>query len=315
MIPFVNLTRNESLNLEIKEACLNVLNKGLFIFGPELEKFEKRFASFCEKEYTVGVANGTDAITLALKAYDIQQGDEVITASNTAIPTVAAIVNAGAKPVLIDIDKNYLIEPSNLEKRITGKSKAIVPVHLYGRVCRMDEILKIARQHNLHVIEDCAQAHGATYQGGIVPIGETGCFSFYPSKNLGCYGDGGAIVTSSPEIAEKIKLLRNYGQSDRYHAKIHGQNSRLDEMQAAILNVRLNHLNEFNKLRRMHATAYGSLLNDAVITPEIENRENSNIFHLYVIRTEKRDELAAHLKEKGIGTAIHYPIPIHLQEA
>ena len=314
-IPFVALNRDKDLNDKIKNACSIVIDRGNFIFGQELEQFEKNFAEYCNSKYAVGVANGTDAITLALKAHGIGQGDEVITAANTAIPTVAAIVNSGAKPVLADVNENYLIDPPKIEERVTDKTKAIVPVHLYGRACDMNKILQIAGKYNLKIIEDCAQAHGAIHSGKKVPVGETGCFSFYPSKNLGCYGDGGMVVTNNKEINDKLRLLRNYGQSDRYHAKISGQNSRLDEIQAAVLNTRLKYLENFTVARRDNAKTYNSLLENLVITPELQDEENRNVFHLYVIRTENRDNLVNYLKEKGIGTAIHYPIPIHLQEA
>lgn len=314
MIPFVDLSRDKKLNEEIKRACSRVIDNGWFILGPELEKFEGEFAKYCGKNNCIGVGNGTDAITIALRAYDIGKGDEVITVPNTAIPTVAAIINSGAKPVLVDVGDDFLMNPSLIEKAITPKTKAIIPVHLYGQACDMDKILKIAGKNNLKAIEDCAQAHGAEYYGKKVPIGEIGCFSFYPSKNLGCYGDGGAIVTDAKEIEEKTKQLRNYGQVDRYHARIHGQNSRLDEIQSAILQTRLEHLDEFNQSRRKNAIRYDSLLENLVETP-IERNGNYHVYHLYVIKTGKRDELANCLKEKGIGTAIHYPIAIHLQEA
>lgn len=314
MIPFSALNRDAALNDRIKAACSRVIDSGWFIMGPELERFEKSFADYCKRRYAIGVGNATDAITITLNALGVGRGDEVITAVNTAIPTIAAIVNSGATPRLVDVNDFYLMNPENIEAAITPRTRAIIPVHLYGQSCDMHTIETIAQENNLKVLEDCAQAHGAEFLGKRVPILGTGCFSFYPSKNLGCYGDGGAIVTDDEDLAKKVKLLRNYGQSDRYHAKIHGQNSRLDEMQAAILSERLALLESFNKLRRDNAEVYNCLLENLVVTPK-ENPENKHVYHLYVVRSDKRDALAEHLKQKQIGTAIHYPIPIHLQEA
>lgn len=315
MINFIDLKKQYlSIRKEIDESIKRVLESGYFVLGKELESFEKNFASYCNKEYGIGVGNGTDAIFLSLKAIGIREEDEVITTPNTAIPTVAAIVACGAIPRFVDIKEDYLIDVEKIEKAITKKTKAIIPVHLYGNSCNIDKILEIAEKHDIFVIEDCCQSHGAEYKGKKVPIGKIGCFSFYPSKNLGCYGDGGMIVTSEKEIAEKLKLLRNYGQEDRYHASINGYNSRLDELQAGILNAKLKHLNEWNERRREIAKMYNNGLKNSVKIP-IENEYGKHVYHLYVIRSKNRDLLIEHLKKKGIISLIHYPIPLHLQKA
>ncbi|MBT3404888.1 DegT/DnrJ/EryC1/StrS family aminotransferase [archaeon] len=315
MVKFGNLKRNYlSIKDEINEAVMRVLEKGWFVLGEEGTKFEEEFSNFCGKEFGVGVNSGTDALKLALKAINIQQGDEVITVPNTAIPTVMAIIEAGAKPVFVDVGEDYLIDVSKIENAITPKTKAIMPVHLYGQVCEMKTILRIAERNNLKVIEDCAQAHGAEYKGKRVPIGNIGCFSFYPSKNLGAYGEGGMIITNEEKVCEKLKLLRNYGQSSRYDAKILGLNSRLDEVQAAILRVKLKHLEGWNEQRRKYAQKYNQNLNEIIKIPK-ENLFNKHVYHLYVIALKNRKEIMENLKREGIDTGIHYPIPLHLQEA
>jgi len=315
MIPFVDLKQqHEMMREEILESFNRVCyENSSFILGKELEAFEREFADYCGKKFGVGVNSGTDALELALRALNVGEESEVITSANTSIPTVMAIISVGAKPVLVDVGEDYLMDVNLIEKAITEKTRAIIPVHLYGQACDMEPILDLAKKNNIEVIEDCCQAHGAEYKGKKVPIGDLGCFSFYPTKNLGALGDAGIIVTNSEAVNEKLKLLRNYGQSDRYHAKIIGRNTRLDEMQAAILRAKLKHLEEFNNLRRSNALTYTSLLGGIVKTPrEISSK---HVYHLYVIRTEKRDELAEYLKSKGIGTMIHYPIPIHMQKA
>ncbi|MFH1711522.1 MAG: DegT/DnrJ/EryC1/StrS family aminotransferase [Nanoarchaeota archaeon] len=315
MIPFVDLKQQHELMLEeISEAFKRVCyENSFFILGKELEAFEGEFADYCEKKFGIGVNSGTDALELALRALDIGVGDEVITSANTAIPTVMAIISVGAMPVLVDVGVDYLIDAKLIEKSLTERTRAIIPVHLYGQACDMEFILDLARKNNIEVIEDCCQAHGAEYKGKRVPIGGLGCFSFYPTKNLGALGDGGMIVTNREILNEKLKLLRNYGQSDKYHAKTAGRNSRLDELQAAILRAKLKHLDEWNNVRRNNASIYTALLSGLVETPK--EVSSKHVYHLYVIRTEKRDELAENLKSKGIGTMIHYPIPIHMQEA
>ncbi len=314
-IPAFELKRqHESLKKELIEAIERVIFKNsFFILGEEKKSFETAFADFCNKKFGIGVNSGTDALILALKALNIQNNDEVIVPTSTAIPTIMAIEAVHAKPVLVDVNDDYLIAVSEIEKKITEKTKIIMPVHLYGNVCDMDAIIAVAQKYNLTIVEDCCQAHGAEYKGKKVPITDIGCFSFYPTKNLGALGDAGMIVTNNEELKNKLMLLRNYGLETRYHATIHGINSRLDELQAAILKEKLKHLPVFNEKRKNLAKLYNELLKNLPIkTPETNE---GHIFHLYVIRTNKRDELMDYLKEKNIFTQIHYPIPIHLQRA
>jgi len=312
MIPLADINRQDNeIKKEIEEAIKKVLESGWFILGKELENFEKEFAEYCGKKFGIGVGNGTDAIFLALKAFEIGNDDEVITVANTAIPTVSAIVATGAKPILVDCGEDYLIDVNKIEEKINSKTKAIVPVHLYGQVCDMEKILELGEKYDLNVIEDCAQAHGAELNGKKVPIGKIGCFSFYPSKNLGAYGDGGMIITDDEKLNEKLKLLRNYGQTGIYSSIISGYNSRLDEIQSAILRIKLKYLDKWNKQRIEIAEEYNKKLNCE--KPKIAPNKK-HIFHLYVIRNKKRDELIEYLKSKEIVTKIHYPIPIHLQK-
>ncbi|MHC2995807.1 MAG: DegT/DnrJ/EryC1/StrS family aminotransferase [Candidatus Atribacteria bacterium] len=320
MIPFVDLkAQYNSIKDEIDEAIQNVLNNTSFIMGNELKKFEVEFARFCDVKYAVGVANGSDALFLALRACGIGEGDEVITVPHTFISTSEAISNVGGKVVFVDIDpKTYTIDVSKIEEKINEKTKAIIPVHLYGQPADMDPIMKLAKKHNLKIIEDAAQAHGAEYKGKKVgSIGDVACFSFYPGKNLGAYGDAGMVVTNNDEIAEKIKLLRNHGRiTKKYEHEIEGYSSRLDNLQAAILRVKLRHLDIWNESRRRNAKKYNELLSSisGIIAP-YEADYAKHIYHLYVIRAEGRDELREELKSKGIATGIHYPIPLHLQPA
>lgn len=312
MIPLADINRQDKgIKNEIENEIKKVLERGWFILGKELEEFEKEFAEYCGKKFGIGVGNGTDAIFLTLKAFEIGNSDEIITVANTAIPTVSAIVATGAKPILVDCGEDYLIDVSKIEEKINSKTKAIVPVHLYGQVCDMEKILEIAEKYNLKVVEDCAQAHGAELNNKKVPIGKIGCFSFYPSKNLGAYGDGGMIITDDEKLNEKLKLLRNYGQTGIYSSIISGYNSRLDEIQSAILRVKLKHLDKWNKQRIEIAEEYNKKLN---CEKQKINQDKKHIFHLYIIRHKKRDELIEHLKSKEITTKIHYPIPIHLQK-
>lgn len=315
MIPLADLKRNYlEINEEIDLSIKEVLEKGWFILGGQGELFEKEFAEYCGKQFGVGVNSGTDALELALKSLNIKQGDEVLTAVNTAIPTAMAIIGAGATPVFVDIKEDYLIDVTKIEEKITEKTKAIIPVHLYGQSCDMDKIFEISGKNNIPVIEDCCQAHGAEYKGKKVPIGNVGCFSFYPSKNLGAFGEAGMIVTNNKEVSDKLKLLRNYGQSTKYHADIIGKNSRLDEIQASILRTKLKHLDKGNEKRKELAELYNSKLKEITITPK-ENENNKHIYHLYVIRVKDRDLFAEELKKRDIGIGIHYPIPLHLQKA
>jgi dTDP-4-amino-4,6-dideoxygalactose transaminase len=318
LIPFGDLRlQYQAIKIELDEAIQSVLNDGWFILGKNVSAFEKEFAAYCSAGFAVGVGNGTDALQLALMACGVGSGDEVITAPLSATFTALAISAVGAVPTFVDIDPNtYNMDPQKLEEAIGPRSKAIMPVHLYGQPADMDPILAVARKYNLLVIEDAAQAHGALYKGhraGVV--GDVGCFSFYPSKNLGAFGDGGMVVTNNPETAEKLRMLRHGGQKTRYDHQLLGRNSRLDELQAAILRVKLTHLEKWNERRRHIAALYTALLGDSKVEPPIEMPHARHIYHLYVIRCEDRDALQEHLAERGVGTAIHYPIPIHLQGA
>ena len=320
MIPFVDLkAQYNSIKDEIDKAIQNVLNTTSFIMGEELKKFEERFAQFCDVKYATGVANGSDALILALRACGIGKDDEVITVPHTFIATTEAISNVGGKIVFVDIDpKTYTIDISKIEEKITEKTKAIIPVHLYGQPADMDPIMMLAKKYNLRIIEDAAQAHGAEYKGEKVgSIGDVTCFSFYPGKNLGAYGDAGMITTNDGEIAEKVKLLRNHGRiTKKYEHEIEGYSSRLDNLQAAILRVKLRHLNKWNKSRRKNAKKYNELLSNisGIITP-YEADYAKHVYHLYVIRVKDRDRSREELKSKGIATGIHYPSPLHLQPA
>jgi dTDP-4-amino-4,6-dideoxygalactose transaminase len=300
----------------IDKAIARVCNSGRFVLGEEVAKFESSFASYIGSGYTIGVGNGLEALQIALMALEIGPGGEVITTSLSAVATALAIKAVGAKPVFADIDDYYDIDPASIEKNITSKTKAIIPVHLYGQAADMTKIMNIAKKHKLHVVEDCAQAHGAKFQGKKVgTFGIFGCFSFYPTKNLGAFGDGGAIVTNDKKLADKCRMLRNYGQKNRYEHEVTGINSRLDEMQATILSVLLSDLDKSNKKRNMIAESYRSQLSslDKISLPKTRDGVE-HIFHLFVIETDKRDELQDFLKQKGIDSLIHYPIPIHKQK-
>jgi len=316
-INFVDLGRQyKNIQDEIKEAIEGVMERCDFILGSEVGRFEKDFARFCQTKFCVGVDSGTSALKLALEACCIGKGDEVITVPNTFIATALAISEAGAKPVFVEINQDsYNIDTSKIESKITKKTKAILPVHLYGQMADMDPIMEIAEKHNLKVIEDACQAHGSVYKNKKAgSIGHVGCFSFYPGKNLGAYGDAGAITTNDPEITEKIQMLRNYGQKQKYHHLAKGMNHRLDTIQAAVLNVKLKYLEKWNEARKKLALLYNKKLDGIVITPK-EMNYGKHVYHLYVIRVTERDRLLEHLKSKGIAAGIHYPIPIHLQKA
>jgi len=319
MIPFFNFKKELlGVRAELEQAFAQVFDRGYFILGPELENFETNFSKYIGCTHGIGVANGTDAIQVALMACGVGQGDEVITVPNTAVPTVSAIVSAGAKPVFADIDPlTYLIDPESIKKKITSKTKAIVPVHLYGQCCDMDVIDIIAKQNNLIVIEDCAQAHGAMYKGRKAgTFGIASAFSFYPTKNMGGYGDGGMIVTNDNKICKACKQIRNYGFEDRYITVQSGINSRLDEIQCAFLSVKLKYIDAYNNKRRDLAAYYTEKLSDipGLQLPHIAE-DRKHVFHLYVIRTNRRDDLQKYLKESGVGSLIHYPVPLHLQQA
>jgi dTDP-4-amino-4,6-dideoxygalactose transaminase len=300
---------------EIDEAVSRTLDSGYYILGQEVKSFENEFASYLGISHAIGVGSGTEALHIALKSCDIGKGDEVITVSHTAVATVAAIRLSGATPILVDIDPDfYTINPTDIEAAITNRTKAIIPVHLYGQPADMDRIIEIAQKHKLLVIEDCAQAHGALYKGKRVgSIGDIGCFSFYPTKNLGAIGDGGAIVTNNQEFAAKARLLREYGWKERYISHIDGWNSRLDEIQAAILRVKLRHLDEDNEKRITIAKKYNEEFQNLEITIPHVRSGVKHVYHLYVIRSSQRDTLLAFLKKENIGALIHYPFAVHQQ--
>jgi dTDP-4-amino-4,6-dideoxygalactose transaminase len=305
----------QSIKSEIDSAIQNVINSSAFASGPAVKEFEENFADYCDVQYCSGVNSGTNALLLALKAMNVGNGDEVITTANTFVATISAIIQAGAKPVLVDVDPvSRNIDPLLLKMAISNKTRVIIPVHLYGRMADMDQIIKIANENGINVLEDAAQAHGAKYkekQAG--SIGKAATFSFYPGKNLGAYGEGGAVVTNDRNIDKMIKMLRDHGSEKKYFHEMTGYNARMDGIQGAVLNVKLNHLEKWNQRRRVIAKLYSENLQN-VAKPNIEN-DYEQVFHLYVIEHEKRDELQQYLKEKyNIPTLIHYPIPNHLQK-
>jgi dTDP-4-amino-4,6-dideoxygalactose transaminase len=317
-VPFVDLAAQyPTIAPEINEAVAKVIQSADFILGREVGLFEEEFAAYCEAKYAVGVDSGTSALELALRAYEIGPGDEVITAANTFIASALAISHAGAKPVLVDVEPyTYTIDVAGIAKAITTRTKAILPVHLYGHPAHMDPIRQLAEKYGLLVIEDACQAHGARYKGKRTgSLGHAAAFSFYPGKNLGAFGDGGMVVTNDREIAKRLEMLRNYGQKEKYHHQFRGYNRRLDTLQAAILRVKLKYLEKWNASRRWNAKLYQeSLEGTGVVTP-VEAAGAESVWHLYVIRTENRDTLREGLISRGISPGIHYPIPIHLQPA
>lgn len=312
--PHAQFTQNKDA---IESAIARVLDSGSYILGPETQAFEREFAQFVGVEYCLGVASGTDALLLALKACGIGAGDEVITVSFTASATVAAIRQSGAEVRYVDIDADsYTMRADQLERHISGKTKAIIPVHLYGHPAEITDILAVAKKHDLFVIEDCAQAHGATFNGQQVgSFGDIACFSFYPTKNLGALGDGGAVLSNNRELADRVALLREYGWKEKFNSSVHGWNSRLDEIQAAVLRVKLEKLNNFNENRALLAEIYNKELSDLDLDPPSVQKHCGHVYHLYVIRLKDRDRLLNHLREDGINAGIHYPIPVHRQEA
>ncbi len=317
-IPFVDLkAAYRRLQPEIDAAVADALAGGWYILGEQVRTFEEEFAAWLDTGYAVGVASGTDAVMLALRACGVGPGDEVISVSHTAVATVTAIELCGAIPLLVDIEpKTLTMDPEKLRAAITPRTKAIVPVHLYGGPANMDSILAVAREHGLLVIEDCAQAHGARYRGRMVgTMGDAAAFSFYPTKNLGAVGDGGAVATSRPDVAERLRLLRQYGWRERYISDVPGYNSRLDELQAAVLRVRLRHLDEENEARRRAAAVYDDMLQGLPLELPVARPDDRHVYHLYAVRSERRDALQTFLAARGIGTAIHYPVPVHLQPA
>ena len=317
MVPFFDLDLQHSyLADELNEAIQRVMSRGWFILGEEVESFEAEFATYCGVKHCVGVGSGTDALSLAIEACGIGLGDEVITVSHTFIGTAVAISRTKAKPVFVDIDPaSYTMDPEQTARAITPRTKALLPVHLYGQCADMDPLVELAREHNLWVIEDACQAHGAIYKGQRAgSMGHLSCFSFYPSKNLGACGDGGAVTTNDQELAERLRLLRNYGQKRKYHHESMGYNSRLDELQAAVLKVKLRHLDEWNQARRKHAQYYTTLLEGYDLACPYEASHGSPVYHLYVVRSPRREQLRNFLEKRGIDTQIHYPIPVHLQK-
>ncbi len=310
------------MNAQVRAAMLqqfeNVFDSQWYILGDRVKQFEKIYADANEVKHCVGVANGLDALTLCLKALDIKEGDEIIVPSNTYIASWLAVSCVGATPVPVEPNENtYNISPEKIKAAITKKTKVIMPVHLYGQACEMDEIMKIAEENNLYVVEDNAQAQGSSYNGKLTgSFGHINATSFYPGKNLGAYGDAGAVTTNDDALADKIKVLRNYGSQKKYFNEIKGVNSRLDELQAAFLSIKINYLAEWNAERNSVAKWYNEKLSSIknISIPQLANGATSN-YHLYVIRTEKRDALTEHLTKNGIGSLIHYPVPPHLQEA
>ncbi|MBI4066266.1 DegT/DnrJ/EryC1/StrS family aminotransferase [Candidatus Gottesmanbacteria bacterium] len=327
-IPFWNpLPEYETLVTEVHTAIARVLSSGLLILGPEVEAFEQAFSRFVGCRYGIGVGSGTDAITIGLRTLGIGKGDEVITAANTAIPTVAAIVASGASPKLVDaIRHTLLMDPTKLPRAMTKRTRCIIPVHLYGKACDMDEIMAIARAKNLFVLEDCAQATGAEYTNHesritnhakqVGSMGDIAAFSFYPTKIIGAYGDGGMITTNDAKLAKRTRMLRMYGTESSYIAKIPGGiNSRLDELHAAVLSVKLKHIKRWIKERQRLANRYtNSLKHTPLVLPSVDPH-STHVFHLYVVGHKERDEIRKYLEKHGITTAIHYPLPIHLMPA
>lgn len=315
-VPFVTFKPLEKeLDKDLRDAFERVYNRSWYIEGVEDEAFEKAFAEYCDSKYCVGVGNGLDSLFLALKAMGIKEGDEVIVPSNTYIATALAVTYTGATPVFVEPDiRTFNIDPTKIEVAITDKTKAIMPVHLYGQACDMDPIMEIAKKYNLYVVEDCAQAHGAKYKGKVIgSFGDAAGFSFYPGKNLGALGDAGATVTNNEELAKKVRALGNYGSDYKYHHIYQGNNSRLDELQAAFLAAKLPHLNKVNLERRKIAQKYLNGINNPEIILPFVPEYAEPVWHIFGIRCNRRDELEKFLNDAGISTNKHYPIPMHLQ--
>ncbi|MBH0177335.1 MAG: DegT/DnrJ/EryC1/StrS family aminotransferase [Nitrospira sp.] len=328
-VPLLDLkAHHEPLQKEILDAVEQVFKSQAFILGSEVGKLEERVAAYCQTKYGIGVTSGTDALLIALMALGVGPGDEVITSPYSFFATAGVVARLGAKPVLVDIDpKTFNIDPSKISQAITPKSKAIIPVHLYGQCADMAPIMEVAKRHNLGVIEDAAQAIGSEYRDGrrACSMGTVGCLSFFPSKNLGCLGDGGMVVTNDPDLAERIRILRVHGSQPKYYHKLIGGNFRLDTIQAAVLNVKLNYLDGWTKRRQENAARYetffqqsGLVQKGKVRLPEPVYRNSGvkhyHIYNQFVLRVERRDDLIAHLKQKGVGAEIYYPVPFHLQE-
>lgn len=318
-VPFLDLrAQHEPLLSEFIVTITEVIESGAFAGGPFVEKFEQDFTAFCGTRYAVGVGSGTEALWFALLACGITQGDEVITVPSTFMATAEAISFCGAKPVFVDVDeRTYTMDPSLIDRAITPKTKAIIPVHLFGQMADMDGVMEVAQKYGLPVIEDACQAHGATCNGRKAgSIGHAGCFSFYPGKNLGAFGEAGAIVSNERELAEKVKVLRDHGQVKKYHHSMVGWNGRMDGLQAAILRVKLGHLAKSNERRRKNAKEYDSHLSGLQkVRLPVEAPDRSHVYHIYAIRVKYRESLRRYLSEKNIGCGIHYPVPIHRQQA
>ncbi|MDC0311480.1 DegT/DnrJ/EryC1/StrS family aminotransferase [bacterium] len=313
-VPFVDLkTQCNELTPEVMPAIENVIRRGAFILGAEVDEFEEKFADYCDSSYCVSVASGTDAIHLALRAVDIGPGDEVITAGNSFVATTFAISHTGATPVLVDINhSDHNLNVDLIEQAISPKTKAIVPVHLYGQPGNMKAIQEIAEKHGLKIVEDSCQAHGSEYFGKRTgTLGDAGCFSFYPGKNLGAFGDGGAVVTQDPKVAERLRLLRNYGQREKNVHSMLAFNSRLDTLQAAVLLVKLPYLDDWNNQRRKAATLYHELLADSELVLPTENEGSRHVYHLFVVKHSQRNQLMEHLNKQDIFCGIHYPNPLN----
>lgn len=317
-VPFVDLhAQYLSIKEEIDDALARVINNSSYVLGREIEAFEEAFAEYVGARFCIGVSNGTAAIQLAVTACGLVADDEIIVPANTFFATAEAVSTAGATPVFVDADPlSYNIDVSKIERAITGRTRALMPVHLYGQAADLDPIFEIAEQHNLIVIEDAAQAHGSLYKGRRVgALGHAGCFSFYPGKNLGAYGEGGAVVTNDPDVARRMRLLRDHGSERKYHHEIIGYNSRLEGIQGAVLGVKLRHLDKWNGLRRLHAARYAVLMKGSGLTLPTEMPYAEHVFHLYVVQSDSRDSLQKALDDAGVQTGIHYPVPIHLQPA
>ena len=316
-IPLVDLkAQYKTIKDEVNAAIQDVLESQYFILGPKVQELEEKIAAYCDVKYGIGVASGTDALLLSLMAIGAGYGDEVITTPFTFFATAGSISRLGAKPVFVDIDpKTYNINPELIEERITDKTRAIIPVHLYGQCADMNPILDIAKRHNLYVIEDAAQAIGAEYKGRkAASMGHLGCLSFFPTKNLGGYGDGGMVLTNDEGLAEKVSVLRVHGSRPKYYHSIVGCNSRLDALQAAVLLAKFNHLDEWSEARRQNAQVYNSLFTDTNVVAPYAESFNYHVYNQYVIRVKQRDRLKEVSKEAGVGTGIYYPVPLHLQE-
>ena len=322
-VPFLDLARqHQRLRAEVGAAVTGTLDSGWYVLGNEVAAFEREFSAYCGAQHAVGVASGTDALHLALRACGVRAGDHVITVPNTAVPTICAIVAAGALPVFVDVDpRTFTLDPKKLRACLAAQPapcpvRAVVPVHLYGHPADMQAIMSISAEYDVKVIEDAAQAHGAEYGGRRIGcLADATCWSFYPTKNLGAYGDAGMVTTADARVADQVRMLRNYGEETKYQNRLQGVNSRLDEIQAAALRVKLRHLDEWVVARRRLAALYNELLAEAPVVLPIEVGPARHCYHLYVIRSPRRDALRRHLRERGVGTSVHYPVPVHRQPA